>query len=187
MRKRSDLPFKILDLVEISAPVLEALPTGPTTQADRVAQPFSQTAQVPCATVVPTVVVAGRATHVRIARQPGVTGIVEELLARQHHGRELLDGDRVDGCRCSHAELAIPYQPRQIEDPQSPIHEVVDIQGQAVGRDGDPIGCAPRIEAEQFDFPDRIDHRDVTARLQRDEQVRPCRVETAALARLELS
>jgi hypothetical protein len=54
-----------------------------STQARGVAQAFTKTAQVPDAAVVTTVVVAGGAAHVGVARQAGVASVVEELLAKQ--------------------------------------------------------------------------------------------------------
>src|SRR5512140_808249 len=75
----SNLPLEVLDLVEVVAPVQEALAGGPPTQCDCVAQALAEPGEVPGTPVAATVVVAARTTHVAISRQTRIPRIVEEL------------------------------------------------------------------------------------------------------------
>ena len=68
---------------------------------------------------------------------------------------------------------------RRSKTPTRAVHEVVDVQRPAVGRQRQALRRAAGVEAEQLAPAVGVDHRDLAAGLQRDEQVDAARVEDA--------
>ena len=181
-RQRADLAFEVLDFVEVAGPVLRALRAGPAPQRDGVAQAFAEAGEVPGAPIVPTVVVARRATDVGVAGKPRVGRVVKQSLAGEHVGGQLLGRDSRSVGEQRHVEFAEVDESRQVEHAERAVHEVVDVELQAVARHRECVGRAAGREAVDLGLADRIDDRDLTARLQRDEQVGAGRVERRAAA-----
>src|SRR6185369_11166311 len=86
-RERANLPFEVLYLVEVLAPVQTTLSRSGAAQVDRVAESLAHSGQVPHAAVLAAIVVAGSAAHVAVAREARVARVVEQLLTREHRGR----------------------------------------------------------------------------------------------------
>src|SRR6185436_12988847 len=74
----TDLALEVLHLVEVVAPVQEALGASAAAQADGVAQAFAESRQVPGAPVAAAIIVAGGAAQVSVARESRVLRVVEE-------------------------------------------------------------------------------------------------------------
>ena len=143
----------------------------PPTQAGGIAQPLAESGEIPGAAVVPAVVVAACATHVAVAGQPRVAGVVEQLLAQKHGGRELLGGHRAHRRQQRRLGGAPRQQRPQVVGPHGTVHEVADEQLVAVRRQRQALRRPTGVEAEQLPVVVGVDHRDLAAGLERDEQV----------------
>ncbi len=110
----ADLAFEILDLVEVVAPVQEALGTGVTAQVHCIAQALAKAGQVPDPAIVCAVVVAGRAAHVGVACEPRVQRVVEQSLALEDLGSEFLAVVRCLGCKSRYVCDAFGQEFREV-------------------------------------------------------------------------
>ena len=110
----------------------ESLRTRVSTQVYSVAEALAETGQVPHAAIMAAVVVAGRATEVGITRKPNVIRIVEEALSEQNLRPKLFRTTRGAGGDERRLRNAPINQLTDIVNPDTAVHEVVDIQCPAV-------------------------------------------------------
>ena len=100
-REVSYLTFKVLDFIEVPCPVERPLGgAAVTAQGDGVAQSFAELGEVPDATVLRAVIVAGGATDVLLKGDAAVLGVVEELFSDEHVCGKFFCGDAIQNLRC---------------------------------------------------------------------------------------
>ena len=175
--KGADLAFEVLHLVEVGAPVHEALRhAGAAGQRRRVAQAFAEVREVPGAAVVAGVAVATGAAHVAVARQARVAGVVEEPLAKQHLRTQALSARRAHGGEGRELRQALPDQRPQVDHAGRAVHEVLHVQARAVGRDGQGLRRTADVELHQLAAAESIHHRHLAAGLEGHEQISAARV-----------
>ncbi len=86
-------PSKSWTSSKLLRPVQESLAACTAVQVRGVAQPLAEARQVPHAAVLTAIVVAGGAAEVGVASEPRVDGVIEEPLALQHSGAQLLGSE----------------------------------------------------------------------------------------------
>jgi hypothetical protein len=133
-------------------------------------RPFAEAGEVPDAAVVPGVGVAGCARNVFLKREAVVLGVVEVLLAEQDVGRERFGGHgghvaeqcwRIGRRRCGSTA--------DVVGGHAAVHEVLDEERFAIGRQRQPLRRATCVEAGDLDMVPGVHHGDGAAAFQRDE------------------
>ena len=146
------------------------------TQRNGVAQAFAQACEVPDAAVVTAIAVAGRTTHVGVSGQARIPGVVEQLLAVEHLGREFFCGHGSNRDQRCHGPLSVSHQRSQVVHANRSVHEIVDVQAQTIRRNCQSVRGPTGIESEDLGLADGINHGDLAAGLECDEEIRSRRM-----------
>ena len=168
----ADLLLEVLNFIEVPGPVRGPL-TSPclAPQVGGIAQTFADACEIPRTAIVPAIIVTGGATDVTLQRNPGIAGIVEELLPGQDRSWQGFVGDGIPcgqgGNIRSRRATAIDQQAK-IKHPHTAIHEVLHEETASIRRKHQPLGSPAGVNFEKHGPGHGIDHRHLAASFQRN-------------------
>ncbi|CAA9219756.1 MAG: hypothetical protein AVDCRST_MAG56-690 [uncultured Cytophagales bacterium] len=175
----ADVVFKVLHLVEVGRPVDASLArAGPSPQGNGVADAFPAVGEVPVAAVFASVQVARGAADVAVLADARVGCFVEQLLALEHGGRELLGGDNGDGGGAAQRGGALREHTRSVVHGHRAAHEVFGKHAVGGGVNGDALGCLAHIHAGDLLAVGGIEHQEAVVALLGEEDVVALRTES---------
>ena len=171
-RETADLVLEVLNLIEVAGPMQRALGGATmTAEGDGVAQALSKTSEVPSAAVLVAIVVTGGAGDVTLEREAGIEGIVEVLFADQDGGGEFLHCDGAGRGQEHGGEGTAVDERGDVKNADAAVHEVVDVEGEAIGGKGEALWGASDLEAGDFFVGVRINDSDGASALEGDVKV----------------